>query len=91
MPCPYANIFGVPREGFHSLRLFGFAFNDVMGTLALAGITSYTTKLTFLRSTILWFSLAEVLHYAFGVQTQFLEQFNIVPDCQQESQENVNE
>ena len=81
MPCPYANLFGIVGQGFHEQRFLGFAFNDIIGTLALAGITSYTTKISFLRSTITWFALAEALHYAFGVRTQFLEQLGIKPIC----------
>ena len=81
MPCPYANLFGVMGEGFHSQRILGFALNDILGTLALAGITSYTAKVSFLRSAISWFALAESLHYLFGARTQFLEHFGISREC----------
>lgn len=68
-------------EGFHSQRILGFALNDILGTLALAGITSYTAKVSFLRSAISWFALAESLHYLFGAHTQFLERFGISREC----------
>ena len=55
-------------DGFHSQRILGFALNDILGTLALAGITSYTAKVSFLRSAISWFALAESLHYLFGAR-----------------------
>lgn len=81
MPCPFASALGTPSEGFHSSRIHGFALNDILGTLALAGITSYTAKISFMRSVFVWFALAEVLHYAFGVRTAFLERLGIVRDC----------
>jgi len=81
MPCPFASALGTPNEGFHSSRINGFALNDILGTLALAGITSYTAKISFMRSVFVWFALAEVLHYAFGVRTAFLERLGIVRDC----------
>ena len=81
MPCPFASALGTPNEGFHSSRIHGFALNDILGTLALAGITSYTAKISFMRSVFIWFALAEVLHYAFGVRTAFLERLGIVRDC----------
>lgn len=68
-------------EGFHSQRILGFALNDILGTLALAGITSYTAKVSFLRSAISWFALAESFHYLFGARTQFLERFGISREC----------
>ena len=81
MPCPFASALGTPSEGIHSSRIYGFALNDILGTLALAGITSYTAKISYMRSVFVWFALAEVLHYAFGVQTAFLERLGIVRDC----------
>ena len=81
MPCPYANALGVPREGFHAQRWNGYAINDILGTLALAGMTSYAAKISFVRSSIIWFTAAEILHYAFGVRSQFLETFNLLPPC----------
>ena len=81
MPCPYANVLGVPREGFHSKRVLGFAVNDIVGTFALAGITSITTQTSLVKSTVGWFVLGEVLHYAFGVRTHFLEMIHLLPPC----------
>ena len=91
MPCPYANLFGVMGEGFHSQRILGFALNDILGTLALAGITSYTAKVSFLRSAISWFALAESLHYLFGARTQFLERFGISRECLPQEQVSEHE
>ena len=77
MPCPYANALGIPGQGFHASRIGGLALNDILGTLALAGLYSATTKTPFFRATLGWFVLAEALHYAFGVRTAFLEALHI--------------
>ena len=82
MPCPYASALGVPGEGFHAQRIGAFALNDVLGTFALAGLTSYVTKIDYFRSTIVWFAAAEVLHYAFGVRSAFLEALGLVNECE---------
>lgn len=82
MPCPFASALGIPRQGVHAPRIGGFALNDIIGTIALAGITSYTAKINFMRSVFYWFVLAELLHYAFGVHTAFLERIGIVNDCE---------
>ena len=81
MPCPFANALGTPGEGVHASRIGGFALNDIMGTLALAGATSYATQITFMRSAFYWFLAAEVLHWSFGVHTAFLEKLGIAPRC----------
>ena len=81
MPCPFASALGTPGEGFHSARIGGLAFNDIIGTLALAGATSYASKISFLRSAFYWFLAAEVLHWSFGVHTAFLDKLGIKPRC----------
>lgn len=87
MPCPYANALGVPRQGFHASRIGGLALNDILGTLALAGLTSATTKVSFFRSTVAWFVLAEAMHYAFGVRSAFLEAIHSSPSCSSSDEE----
>lgn len=72
MSCPYKNIFGEPKRGFHSTRLFGFALGDTVGTIALAASIAYVWKLDFWKTLFWTFVVGEVLHYLFGVQTQFL-------------------
>ena len=81
MPCPFANVLGSPGQGFHSTRIGGLALNDIIGTLALAGATSYMAQINFLRSTFYWFLAAEVLHWSFGVHTAFLDKLGIAPRC----------
>lgn len=72
MSCPYKNIFGEPKRGFHSTRLFGLAAGDTLGTIAIAGLIAYFWKLNFWKTLVWTFVIGEVLHYLFGVQTQFL-------------------
>lgn len=49
--CQYKDVLGRPRDGFHKARLFGFARNDLLGTLAIAAIIA----LIFYRRTF-WYS-----------------------------------
>jgi hypothetical protein len=72
MSCPYKFILGIPKQGFHSQRFLGLALNDFLGTIGLALITSYTLKIKLWISFLGWFILGELLHYYFGVQTEFL-------------------
>ena len=61
--------------------------NDILGTLALAGLTSATTKVSFFRSTVAWFVLAEAMHYTFGVRSAFLEAIHSSPSCSSSDEE----
>ena len=64
--------FGEPKEGVHATRIMGFALYDILGTIGLALIFSYFTKISILYSIIGMFIFGEVLHWWFGVQTAFL-------------------
>jgi hypothetical protein len=77
MPCPYANILGVPGEGVHAQRFLGLALNDTIATIVVALLTAWIFKISFLYSLIGWFVAGEVLHYAFGVNTAFLKMLGI--------------
>jgi len=81
MPCPYSNILGTPGQGVHAARIFGLSINDIIGTILIAIITSYFYKISLLYSFIGWFVLGEVLHYAFGTNTAFLQYIGMSPDC----------
>lgn len=72
MSCPYKFILGIPKQGFHSQRFLGFALNDFLGTIGLALLTSYFLKIKLWISFLGWFILGELLHFLFGVQTEFL-------------------
>ena len=76
MPCPFANILGEPNKGVHSIRLFGFAFVDIVLTVAVSLITTYFSGLPFLLSFADWFFLGETLHYFFCVKSSFMKLFD---------------
>lgn len=77
MSCPYSTALGIRGQGVHSSRIMGFALNDILATMVLAVITSYSLKISFLYSFFIWFILGEVLHVAYGVDTAFLELFGL--------------
>lgn len=77
MSCPYKHILGIPEKGFHAIRLFGLALNDMLGTIGLAFIVTYIYEVSLWKSLLGMFVLGEVLHYLFGVQTAFLTAIRI--------------
>jgi len=81
MPCPYSQILGIPKEGVHSKRIFGLALFDTVATIIAAAITSYFMKVNFVYSLITWFIAGEILHYIFGVQSEFLTRVGITVAC----------
>ena len=72
MSCPYKYVLGIPGEGFHSTRIFGYALYDILATIALAMITSMIFNTYFILDLIIWFVVGEILHYIYGTQTAFL-------------------
>jgi hypothetical protein len=81
MPCPYANIFGKPNTGVHSIRLFGLAVVDTVLTIIGAYLIAKAYNIVFWQSFLGLFVLGEVLHYIFGANTAFLQMINLSPDC----------
>ena len=81
MPCPYATLLGKRGEGVHSRRFLGLALNDILATIVAAALTSFFFNISFLYSLLGWFVAGEILHYAFGVDTAFLEYVGLKPKC----------
>jgi len=81
MPCPFSNLLGVPGEGVHAPRLFGFARNDIIATIVAAAIISYFWKVPFWKALLGLFFIGEVLHYLMGVDSAFLKMIGLSPDC----------
>lgn len=69
MFCEYRDIFGKAGEGFHKTRILDTAAGDYFGTILLAIIFSYFTKVPLVLSTILMFILGLWAHYVFCVPT----------------------
>ena len=81
MPCPYANLFGVPGQGVHATRILGIAFVDLFLTILLSLFTAYLTGTSILLNFLVWFVIGELLHYAAGTQTAFLSMVGIHTEC----------
>ena len=54
MPCSYKNILGKPNEGFHKSRFFGYARNDVLGTVIVGILLGafFSVSFLFLKNNI---------------------------------------
>ena len=76
-----SEIFGKPKEGVHTIRIFDFAFVDLLLTIILAYFTRKIFQ-SFLLSFIFWFVLGEALHIIFKVETSFLKIFKIKFNCE---------
>ena len=75
--CPFAFILGIPGQGFHATRIYGYALNDTVGTIVLALITAYIFDIAIWKSIVIWFVSGEILHYLFGTQTAVLTTLGI--------------
>ena len=75
--CPFAFALGVPGQGVHAARIYGYALNDTIMTIIAALITAYFYEIPVWKSLVGWFITGEVLHYLFGVQTALLTTLGI--------------
>ena len=67
--CKYKNLFGIPRKGIHSWRIFDVAMADVLQTLLGAALISYLFKLPLFYCVVGLFLLGIILHRLFCVKT----------------------
>ena len=67
--CKYKDIFDKPGCGVHRHRLFNIAIVDVVMTLVMGCIISYTFSYSLLIVTIILFIMGIVLHRMFCVRT----------------------
>lgn len=73
----YKDALGKPNEGFHALRLCGYAVNDVLGTLVIAILLSDICSCTLQSISKMFvtvFAVAILLHRMFGVNTTLNKQ-----------------
>lgn len=81
MPCPYAHALGIPGQGIHATRIFGFALFDIFATIVGAILFALLFEIPIWKSLVFWFVLGEVLHYVFGTQTAFLTMIGLRLHC----------
>ena len=67
--CRYKDIFGRPREGAHSYRIFDIAVVDVAATVFVAFIIAHAFGLSFWKSLVALFIIGIVSHRMFCVRT----------------------
>jgi len=67
--CKYKDLFGIPKKGIHSYRVFNIAVIDVIETIIGAAFFSYIFKTPLLYTTIAFFILGIILHRLFCVRT----------------------
>lgn len=80
--CKYKDALGIPGEGFHKKRLFGFASNDVTGTIGIAIVITLlisvykkynnimTILKTYIASLFILIIFGIILHRLFCVNTK---------------------
>ena len=73
----YKNILGIPKEGFHTIRLLDVAALDYIGTIIISIIISYFTNSKLVLTTIAMFVLGIVAHLLFGVETSAVKYINL--------------
>ncbi len=67
--CKYKDIFGKPKEGAHSYRIFNIAIVDVILTILAAYLLSIFTGYKFVYTLIFMFILGIISHRIFCVRT----------------------
>jgi hypothetical protein len=70
--CKYHDIFGKPREGVHSFRIFDLAVVDVVGTVIIAYVIHRRSKYSFPFVLILLLLTGHIMHRLFCVQTKLI-------------------
>ena len=67
--CRYKDLFGRPREGVHSYRLFDIAVVDVAATVFVAFIIARVFGFAFWKSLVALFLVGIISHRAFCVRS----------------------
>jgi len=67
--CRYKDLFGRPREGAHSYRLFDIAVVDVSATVLVAYLAARVFGVAFWKSLGILFIVGIITHRAFCVRT----------------------
>ena len=67
--CLYKDLFGRPREGAHSYRIFDIAVVDVAATVVVAYVIARIFGLSFWKSLVVLFIVGILSHRMFCVRT----------------------
>jgi uncharacterized membrane protein len=67
--CRYKDIFGRPKEGAHSYRIFDIAVVDVTATVVVAYVIARVFGFAFWKSLVVLFLIGIISHRAFCVRT----------------------
>jgi hypothetical protein len=67
--CLYKDLFGRPREGAHSYRIFDIAVVDVAATVVVAYVIARIFGVVFWKSLVVLFIVGILSHRAFCVRT----------------------
>jgi hypothetical protein len=65
------NIFGKPREGIHSYRLFDFAIIDILQSFLVAFLLHKLFNLNLFNIFLIIILIGIILHKLFNVNTKF--------------------
>lgn len=67
--CKYKDVFGRPKEGAHSWRIFDVAVVDVVLTLIIAGLVTRYSQIPLWQTALALFAVGIASHRAFCVRT----------------------
>jgi len=67
--CAYSNVFGAPKEGLHSYRIFNIAIIDLALTILVAVIISYAFDYSILIVLLILMIVGIFIHKLFCVNT----------------------
>ena len=67
--CQYKDIFGRPREGAHSYRIFDIAVVDVVATVIVAFFVAHVFSIALWKSLVGLFLVGIISHRIFCVRT----------------------
>ena len=67
--CKYKNIFGKPKDGLHSIRIFNIAIIDLILTIIGSFIISKWMNWNFFNTIIVLLIVGIILHRVFCVNT----------------------
>ncbi len=78
--CPlqkYKNILGTPDNWLHSKKVFGTAIIDYFLTILFSFIINFISGIPTVIITVILFTLGEILHMLFGVNTNTIKFLNL--------------